>query len=72
MKVITLEVTEDGQSSRYSGIDEKRIMYPQEFLLLIEHRTDFEFIGWWNNWNLEDPIPSKKPITRPIALLRRR
>jgi SAM-dependent methyltransferase len=71
-EAITLEVTENGRTTRYSGIDQKRIIYPQEFLLLIEHKTDFEFIGWWNNWDLNDPIPSKIPINRPIALLRKR
>lgn len=71
-ETISLEVTEDGQTTRYSGIDQKRIIYPQEFLLLIEHKTDFKFIGWWNNWDLNDPLPSKKPISRPIALLRKR
>jgi SAM-dependent methyltransferase len=70
-EVITLEVLDNGQRLMYKGVDHKRIIYPQEFLLLIEHRTEFEFIGWWNDWNLEDPLPSNKPITRPIVLLRR-
>jgi SAM-dependent methyltransferase len=69
---ITLEVTEDGRTSTYSGTDLKRIMYPQEFLLLIRHNTEFEFVGWWNEWNMNDPLPSGKPINRPIVLLRRR
>lgn len=69
---ITLEVTEDGRTNQYSGKDLKRIIYPQEFLLFVRHCTDFEFIGWWDNWDLSDPLPSPKPIQRPIVLLRRR
>ena len=52
---ITLEVTEDGRMNKYSGTDLKRIIYPQEFLLFMRQCTEFEFIGWWNNWSLNDP-----------------
>ncbi len=69
---ITLEVSDNGRTNQYSGTDFKRIIYPQEFLLFIRHCTDFEFMGWWNNWSLNDPLPSLKPIQRPIVLLRRR
>lgn len=69
---ITLEVTDNGRINKYSGTDSKRLIYPQEFLLFIRHCTDFEFMGWWNNWNLNDPLPSPKPIQRPIVLLRKR
>ncbi|MEW6185232.1 MAG: class I SAM-dependent methyltransferase [Thermodesulfobacteriota bacterium] len=71
-EAITLEVTDNRPKSTYKGVDYKRIIYPQEFLLMVEHKTEFEFIGWWNNWNLGDPLPSPNPITRPIVLLRRR
>jgi SAM-dependent methyltransferase len=71
-ETITLEVADNGQTTKYSGTDVKRIIYPQEFLLFIQHCTDFEFIGWWNNWSLNDPLPSPRPIQRPIVLLRRR
>jgi SAM-dependent methyltransferase len=71
-ELITLEVTDNGLTGKYSGTDVKRIIYPQEFLLLIRHCTDFEFMGWWNNWSLNDPLPGPKPIQRPIMLLRRR
>lgn len=69
---IALEVTDNGRINKFSGTDVKRLIYPQEFLLFIQHCTDFEFIGWWNNWDLNDPLPSTKPIQRPIVLLRKR
>jgi SAM-dependent methyltransferase len=71
-ETITLDVTEDGRSTRYGGTDAKRIVHPQEFLLLVRYCTDFEFVGWWNDWSLDDPLPGAKPINRPIVLLRRK
>lgn len=51
----------------------KRAIYPQEFLALIAARADFEFVGWWNQWDLAQPIAADtQPIFRPITLLRRR
>jgi SAM-dependent methyltransferase len=70
-ETITLDVTEDGKNTRFSGTDTKRIIHPQEFLLLVRHCTDFEFVGWWNDWDMRDPLPGAKPVNRPIALLRR-
>jgi hypothetical protein len=44
-ETIILEVADNEQTIRYSGTDIKRIIYPQEFLLLIQHYTNFEFVG---------------------------
>lgn len=50
----------------------KRAVYPQEFLELMANMGQFEFVGWWNNWNLEDPLTAaSERIFRPITLLRR-
>jgi|688.fasta_scaffold561903_1 SAM-dependent methyltransferase len=68
---ISIEGTDTRTPVRINSVDTKRIMYPQEFLLLVRSLVDFEFVGWWNDWDLSDPIPSGKPINRPIALLRR-
>ncbi len=69
---ITLEVSDGEVNGSYTGTDTKRLFYPQEFLLFLKHYTSFEFLGWWNNWNLADRLPSSKAISRPIALLRKR
>jgi hypothetical protein len=68
---VVLAGTDAGTPFRVSSVDTKRIMFPQEFLLLVKELTEFEFIGWWNNWDLSDPIPSTHPINRPIAVLRK-
>jgi hypothetical protein len=30
----------------------RREVYPQEFLLFLAQRPEFEFIGWWNHWDV--------------------
>ena len=69
---ITFEVDAHGRKESYRGIDSKRLLYPQEFLLYVEHETEFEFVGWWNNWNLNESLPGTVDISRPIVVLRRR
>lgn len=50
----------------------KRAIYPQEFLLFLKNNNQFEFIGWWNNWDLDKPmLTNDSPIFRPIILLRK-
>ncbi len=52
----------------------RRIIFPQELLLLVERMKEFEFVEWWNDWDLDDPIrPGMGDgITRPIIVLRRK
>ena len=69
---LTLEV-EDEQGKRIfreSGV--ARQIYPQEFLLFVAARSDFEFVGWWNNWDVTQPLDGTQEINRPITILRRR
>lgn len=70
-EIITLEVNDQGKKLNIVGEDIKRAIYPQEFLLLISGLKHFEFIGWWNNWNLNKPLEHETSIKRPIALVRR-
>lgn len=70
-ETFTLEV-EDGSSKRSlkeSGL--LRQIYPQEFLLFVAARQDFEFVGWWSNWDLAQPLEGAQKISRPIVVLRR-
>lgn len=70
---LTLRLTEGGAQSLLQSRATKRAIYPQEFLALIAARTDFDFVGWWNQWDLAQPIGADtQPIFRPITLLRRR
>jgi SAM-dependent methyltransferase len=71
-EAIELEVKEQGRRITISGSDTKRLIYPQEFLFLAKYCTPFRFLGWWNNWDLSDPLPTAKEISRPICLLGRK
>ena len=74
-ETLTLKVVDESAVHHLSETAVYRVIFPQEFLLLIEHAGEFEFVGWWNNWDLESPlgdVADPRRISRPIALLRRR
>lgn len=68
---IIFEVTDHSKKLNIVGKDTKRAIYPQEFLLFVSGLKDFEFVGWWNNWNLQEPLEQAEKIARPIALVRK-
>lgn len=68
---ILFEIDDHGKQFSVSGKDVRRAIYPQEFLRFIESRDDFEFIGWWNNWNLDNQLDMAINISRPIIVIRR-
>jgi len=69
---VTLKINDNGYYFEVSHTAQKRIIFPQEFLLLIELLDDFEFIGWWNNWDLRKPLKANQKISRPITIIRRK
>ncbi|MCH9032788.1 MAG: class I SAM-dependent methyltransferase [candidate division Zixibacteria bacterium] len=74
-EVITFDINDNGKRVRISGSEIKKAIYPQEFLLFVSAHKDWEFIGWWNNWNLADPLEkyskTAQKISRPIVVLRK-
>lgn len=68
---ITLEVNDNGRTLRLKETTRKRVMYPQEFLRFIEGHPDFAFVGWWNNWDLRQPLEEAEAIMRPLIVIRR-
>jgi SAM-dependent methyltransferase len=70
-ETIILEVDDDSERHHIVGKEIKRAIYPQEFLSLISGLRDFEFVGWWNNWDLGQSLEQAEKIDRPIALVRR-
>jgi SAM-dependent methyltransferase len=67
----TLEVDDHGRRLTIRDESVRRVIYPQEFLHFILCRPDFDFVGWWNNWNLDQPLAGMKEINRPIVVVRR-
>jgi SAM-dependent methyltransferase len=70
-ETILLEVDDRGNQIKIAGKEVKRAIYPQEFLCFVAHHEEFEFVGWWNNWDLAQPVEKATKIDRPITLLRR-
>ncbi len=72
LEIATLNVEDCGKTLTISSSDLRRMMYPQEFLLMIDAMDEFEFAGWWNDWDLKQPLSQvESEISRPIALIRR-
>jgi len=70
-EVILLNVNDKGKTKKIVERTIKHSIYPQEFLFFIANRKDFEFIGFWNNWNLSQPLQGTNRISRPIAIVRK-
>ena len=68
---LMLEVDDAGAKKVIQESWVSREIFPQEFLLFIDARRDFEFIGWWNDWDLSQPLQGTREISRPIAVVRR-
>ena len=70
-ETIVLEIDDHGKHHTITGKNIKRAIHPQEFLCLVRSLKDFEFVGWWNNWDLSRPLEQTSEINRPIILVRR-
>lgn len=65
------DVDDHGKRLHLESEEVRRIIFPQEFLMLVENSKAFEFIAWGNNWNLDEPIEKATQVDRPITLIRR-
>lgn len=68
---IILEVDDQGTRKTLTQETKKRAIYPQEFLTFLKWRGDFEFVGWWNDWDLTIPVDGRDTISRPVTVIRR-
>ena len=66
---LTYAVDDHGQRSVISGRVPAKVFFPQEFLSLVGASRAFEFVGWFNDFDLDAPL---QPEGRHIAILRRR
>src|SRR5579872_1214001 len=65
---VTLDIDDHGARHRIESRVPTKIFYPQEFLCLIELSREFEFVGWFNDFDLAAPVT---PKGRHIAVLRK-
>ena len=70
-ETIFLRVNDHSKISNISSTEIKRAIYYKEFLNFISTQNEFEFIGFWNNWDFKQPLRHSTNTHRPIALIRR-
>lgn len=70
-EALVLNVNDHGQEIELHEYAVKRAIFPQEFLFFLNQRDDFEFIGWWHNWDMSQELDGLEPTNRPITLVRR-
>ncbi len=71
VETIRFDVDDHGRHVKVEDRSVVRAVHPQEFLLMLKLRGDFEFVGWWNNWDLAQPLAGVKTPSRPITIIRR-
>lgn len=69
---LTVVATTAGQQRQYSEVARRREIYPQEFLLFLAADGRFDFLCAYNDWQVGQPLDGRKPVDRPLAVLRRR
>ncbi|MFH1539038.1 MAG: methyltransferase domain-containing protein [bacterium] len=68
---ILLQVNEQRKMFFIAGTDTKKAFSPDEFRNFIEQSQYFELVGWWNNWDLTQPLGKAETINRPIVVIRK-
>jgi SAM-dependent methyltransferase len=68
---IHLDINDCGALHMIDDTAIRRRIFPQEFLAFVEQHPAFEFVGWWNDWDLDQPIDGTTPVNRPIIVIRR-
>jgi len=69
---LIVEVFEEGKTTVFKTEKVDKIIFPQEFLELVEKNGKFEFLGWYNNFKLAESLEKAKKMNRPMTLLRRK
>jgi SAM-dependent methyltransferase len=75
---ITLEVVDHGRKGIFTHEEDIKLVFPQEFKLLVKINEKFEFLGWWkgsvDEWYLDQPLEKTENSNLNInmVLLRRK
>lgn len=70
---LTLNVDDNGTTSQCTEESRRRVVFPQEFRNFVDAREDFEFVGWWDGFNINNPIDIDKAehVIQPVVVIRR-
>ena len=66
-----IDIDDHGERHKMETVERNLALFPKEFKSFIADREDFEFVGWWSDWDLDMPIEDQKEILRPLAIVRR-
>jgi hypothetical protein len=66
---ITLDILDHGRKKRIRGGEIRKFFFPQEFLSLIKCHGKFEFMGWFNDFDINK---CATPGGRQIMVLRKK
>jgi SAM-dependent methyltransferase len=72
-----MKVNDHGENLRFEEPRRKRLIFAGEFRNFIQESESFEFVGWWNSFDLEKPIPDDQmegennKIDNQIVVVRR-
>ena len=67
----SVDINDNGKIKHLKMTEKNIALLPEEFLTFIKSHPDFEFVGWWTDWDLEKPIKNNSNIKRPFAIIRR-
>lgn len=70
-EIWTVNVDDHGKKEEFTMVERNKAIFPGEFRQFLEARRDFEFVGWWRDWDFSQPIKSGGNIPRPLAIIRR-
>ncbi len=68
----TIDIDDHGEHHRLEMVERNLALFPADFLRFLKSRDDFEFVGWWSEWNLERPIERADDVYRPLVIIRRK
>ncbi len=68
---VTMQENDAGTHHVLHQVAHQREIYPQEFLAFVEYRPTWEFIGWWESWDLDRPLEDLGVVHRPVVVIRR-
>ena len=68
---ITLDVSDQGRQRVIENHSLRRAIYPQEFLLALQLTPGLQFVGWFQDWNIDRSLDHCKRVERPIIVVRR-
>jgi len=68
---LVLKINDHGVKKEIHSNQLQKFFFPQEFLSLIKCYGKFEFLGWFNNFNLRRSVTSN-PRDRKVVVLRKK